>query len=334
MSIAFTRVNPGFAELMKKLTAIAGLVGDTPVRKLKCGSAELYVKLEYLNYSGSIKDRAVLNILSKAISKGEINRRSTVIESSSGNFAISLASICRSLGIRSVTVIDPNINPDYEKALHLLSSEVVKVNVRDKTGGFLLTRLDKVRELCEATPHAFWTDQYSNPDNYLAYYNGLAPEIIQSFPRLDYVFIGVSTCGTLAGISRRLKEHYPGIKIIAVDIRGSIIFGHQPEKRHISGLGSSLVPPQLSYALIDDVVMLSESDIVRGAFSLLEEQAIFGGASAGAMYYAASRFFDRSRHRRKPVVLFLCPDKGNAYLDTIYNLSWVRTHIDPDFSIS
>jgi cysteine synthase A len=165
----------------------------------------------------------------------------------------------------------------------------------------------------------------------MAYYNGLAPEVCEAMETLDYAFIGVSTCGTIAGMSRRLKEHYPNIKIVAVDIEGSVIFGHAPRKRHISGLGSSKVPPLLNEAVIDDVVMVSESHIVEGSRSLLTDHAIFGGASAGAMYYAANHYFDDTVLLNKPVSLFLCPDKGTAYLDNIYNAEWVHANIDPLF---
>lgn len=301
------------------------------MRQLADDKTNLFVKLEYTNYSGSIKDRAVFNILSNAVTKGLVNEKTTIVESSSGNFAISLASMCRTLGLKSVVVIDPNINADYEKALHVLADEVVKVQQRDKTGGFLLTRLETVQEICAAKKNVYWTNQYENPNNFLAYYNGLAVEVCDAMAELDFAFIGVSTCGTIAGISKRLKEHYPAVRIVAVDIEGSIIFGHEPKKRHISGLGSSKIPPLLCEANIDDVVMVSESCIVDGSRRLLKDHAIFGGASAGAMYHAARHYFDATPLNYKPACLFLCPDKGHAYLDNIYNADWVHDNIDPHY---
>jgi N-(2-amino-2-carboxyethyl)-L-glutamate synthase len=319
------------SSLGNRLAGVRSFIGNTPLKQLRDERMHLFVKLEYTNYSGSIKDRAVFNILSDAISKGLVNDKTTIVESSSGNFAVSLASMCRTLGLKSIVVIDPNINADYEKALNVLADKVVKVSQRDETGGFLLTRIQTVKDICASRRNVYWTNQYENPQNFMAYYNGLALEICDVLPALDYAFIGVSTCGTIAGISKRLKEHFPHIRIIAVDIDGSIIFGHAPKKRHISGLGSSKVPPLLEQALIDDVVMVPESDIVQGSRALLTDHAIFGGASAGAMYYAVNHYFDHIPVTGKPVCLFLCPDKGTAYLDNIYNAEWVSANIDPQF---
>lgn len=319
------------SSLTAKLSGIKSFIGNTPLKQLEDEKTNLFVKLEYTNYSGSIKDRAVFNILSNAIGKGLVNEKTTIVESSSGNFAISLALMCRTLGLKSIVVIDPNINVDYEKALNVLADKVVKVQQRDKTGGFLLTRLETVEEICTTKKNVYWTNQYENPYNFLAYHNGLAVEICDAMPALDYAFIGVSTCGTIAGISKRLKEHYNSVRIVAVDIEGSIIFGTEPRKRHISGLGSSKIPPLLSQADIDDVVMVSEAHIVKGSRNLLKDHAIFGGASAGAMYYAARHYFDATPLDHKPSCLFLCPDKGHAYLDNIYNADWVHDNIDPNF---
>jgi N-(2-amino-2-carboxyethyl)-L-glutamate synthase len=319
------------SSLAARLSGIKSFIGNTPLKQLEDEKTNLFVKLEYTNYSGSIKDRAVFNILSNAISKGLVNEKTTIVESSSGNFAISLALMCRTLGLKSIVVIDPNINVDYEKALNVLADKVVKVQQRDETGGFLLTRLQTVEEICTTKKNVYWTNQYENPFNFLAYHNGLAVEICDAMPVLDYAFIGVSTCGTIAGISKRLKEHYNSVRIVAVDIEGSIIFGNEPRKRHISGLGSSKVPPLLSQADIDDVVMVSEAHIVKGSRMLLRDHAIFGGASAGAMYYAARHYFNETPLSYKPSCLFLCPDKGHAYLDNIYNADWVHDNIDPHF---
>jgi len=112
-----------------------------------------------------------------------------------------------------------------------------------------------VKELCATIPNAYWTNQYGNLDAVEAHYELTAAEICADFDSLDYVFIGVSTAGTIAGVSRRLKEHYPNIRVIAVDAEGSAIFGGTPRKRHIPGIGSSIVPQLLSRAKIDDIVL-------------------------------------------------------------------------------
>jgi len=310
--------------LLAKIDSIGAFVGHTPLRKLQFEPADLYVKLEYNNLSGSIKDRAAYNILSHGIASGDIRSDSTLIESSSGNFALSLCSICRTLGLASVVVIDPNINNAYAQQLNYLASKVIRVTERDETGGYLLTRLQTVKDYCRLNENAYWTNQYENPNNYLAYYDGLGVELCDEFDTLDYAFIGVSTCGTIAGLSLRLKERFPDVKIVAVDIEGSIIFGEPPQKRYISGLGSSKVPPLLAKGRIDSVVNVSQLNIVRGAIELLSEQGIFGGASAGAMYYAAKSVLRKARHAHRSKAVFLCPDKGTAYLDNIYDPAWVE----------
>lgn len=314
-------------DIVHALDLISTYIGHTPVRQLRHDKAALFVKLEYNNYSGSIKDRAVLNILRKGVELGYIDKDTTVIESSSGNFAISLASMCRFIGIRSIVVIDPNINSDYERMVNLLATQVIKVTERDRTGGYLLSRIDKVNELCAQYDNIYWTNQYENKFNFQAYYHGLGLEICDSFDELDYVFVGVSTGGSIAGISRRIKEKFPQVKIVAVDIEGSVIFGQPPKKRYISGLGSSKVPGMIGEAIIDEVVHVAEINVVKGCRELLQNHTVFGGGSTGAMYYAATEFLATGNFDRKPVVLFLAPDKGAGYLDTVYNEEWVNRYL-------
>lgn len=290
--------------------------------RLNYADINLYVKLEYTNFSGSIKDRAAYNILLSGVENGSIKEGTQIVESSSGNFAIALASMCKYIGIKFIPVIDPVINQDYERYLRLLTKDVEKVEVADENGGYLLTRLKRVKDICSSSKTFFWTNQYGNPDNYLAYYNGLGLEICKSFSKLDYAFIAVSSGGTIIGTSRRLKEHFPNIKIIAVDIEGSIIFGQAPKKRSISGLGSSLRPELLDRALIDDVVIVSEKEIVEGCRGLLNEQTIFGGGSTGAAYCAIEKYYKSTGMAPKSNVLFLSADRGGGYLNTVYNSNW------------
>jgi cysteine synthase A len=151
----------------------------------------------------------------------------------------------------------------------------------------------------------------------------LGEEIAKSFERLDYLFVSVSSCGTITGLSKKLKEEFPGIKIIAVDVEGSVIFNFHPEKRFISGMGASIVPSILKNALIDEIIHISQMDIIKGCHELVNEQMIFGGASSGAAYFAIKKYFGHSNDSEKRNVLFLCPDRGDAYLDTVYNKEWI-----------
>src|SRR5437879_2996363 len=248
--------------LRRRLELLGKILRPTPHVPLAVEGMQLFAKLEYTNPVGSIKDRPAYWILKRAAERGEISDETTVIESSSGNFACALAAYTHLVGLNFIPVIDPNISSTYESFLRRLCPRVVKVEERDDTGGFLKTRLEMVKHLCSTIPDAFWTDQYGNPDAVEAHYLLTGGEICAEFDSLDYVFIGVSTGGTIAGVSRRLKEHYPNVQIIAVDSQGSVIFGDAPRKRHIPGIGSSIVPPLLSLALIDDVVLIPERETV------------------------------------------------------------------------
>src|SRR5688572_22387067 len=243
------------SSLVTRLEQLRKILRPTPCVPLAVKGMDLFAKLEYLNPVGSIKDRPAFWILKRAAERGEISDGTTVIESSSGNFASALAAYTRLVGLKFIPVIDPNISSAYESFLRRLCPTVVKVEERDDTGGFLKTRLEMVKHLCATIPNAYWTNQYGNPDAVDAHYELTAAEICADFDSLDYVFIGVSTAGTIAGVSRRLKEHYPGIRVIGVDTEGSVIFGGAPRKRHIPGVGSSIVPQLLSHAKVDDVVL-------------------------------------------------------------------------------
>src|SRR5438094_6301963 len=291
--------------LVTRLAQLGNILRPTPHVPLAVDGMQLFAKLEYLNPVGSIKDRPAFWILKRAAERGEICDETTVIESSSGNFASALAAFTRLVGLRFIPVIDPNISGTYESFLRRICPTVVKVEERDDTGGFLKTRLQKVKELCATVPNAYWTNQYGNLDAMEAHYELTAGEICADFDSLDYVFIGVSTAGTIAGVSRRLKEHYPDIRVIAVDTEGSAIFGGVPRKRHIPGIGSSIVPRLLSYAKIDDIVLISERETVQACRELLTSHGLFVGGSSGTAFAAVKRYAARMPADKRPTGLFL-----------------------------
>jgi len=314
--------------MISRLEAIKPFIGQTPLKELDLDNVKLFAKLEYTNLTGSIKDRPAYRILWEALSEKKIDSNTTIIESSSGNFAIALSIMCRNLGIKFIAVIDPVINQEYEKLLCLLCYKVIKVTEIDETGGYLLNRIKVVKEYCEQHENVFWPNQYDNYYNYLSYYEGLSLEVHRSFPKLDYIFVGVSSGGTITGLSLRLKELYPSIKVIGVDVEGSVIFGGKPQKRFISGLGASKSSSILSNAKIDEVVIIPQMAIVTGCEELLNEQVIFGGGSSGAVYYAIKQYFADKYIHDKPIVLFMCPDKGTAYMNTIYKENWLKEQIE------
>jgi N-(2-amino-2-carboxyethyl)-L-glutamate synthase len=248
------------------------------------------------------------------------------VESTSGNFGIALAGICKALKIRFMPVIDPNISGEKEAFLRLSGCDVVKVTEPDETGGFLLTRIKTVKQVLMENDNAYTPNQYENPDNCMAYYYTLGREITAALPRLDYAFISVSTGGTIAGLSNRLKEHYKNITIIAVDVEGSMIFSDKPKTRKISGMGASMRTVQFNKARIDDYMILPQKEIVQGCHELLSEHNLFLGGSSGAAYAAANMVL-KKLGKKNINAIFISPDAGSSYMDTIYNNEWRAKNI-------
>lgn len=322
-------VHPGYSQnLMNGIRQLDGMIGNTRMHKLNYPDANLYTKLECQNFFGSIKDRPALYIIKKAIEQNLVQENTTIIESTSGNFGISLASICQTLRLKFISVIDPNISIEKEKILKLNNAKLIKVTEPDKTGGFLLNRIRTVQEYIRENQNSYTPNQYENPNNYMAYYYTLGQEISAFFTELDYAFISVSTGGTITGVSNRLKEQFKNVKIIAVDVEGSLIFGDKPRVRKLSGMGASMRTQLINKALIDDFIILSESEIIKGCRNLLTEHNLFLGGSSGAAYVAADRVLKKSS-RKNLTAIFISPDAGSSYLDTIYNNDWVTQNILP-----
>jgi 2,3-diaminopropionate biosynthesis protein SbnA len=318
---AAAQISHGLSQRMLDRLAMAEhVLRPTPVVRLDDDRIELFTKLEFLNAIGSVKDRPAFWILKNAVKRGEVSPATTIIESSSGNFAHALAVFSRMLGLRFTAVVDPNVSPVMESLLRGHGAEIVKVTEPDSAYGFLRTRLRAVNGLLAGNSESYWPNQYSNLDGLHAHYSMTGTEIIEAVPDLDYAFIGVSSAATIAGVSRRLKEHNPRLKIVAVDVEGSIIFGQSPKTRTIPGLGSSVRPPLLDEALIDEIVVVSESEMIKGCHAMLERHGLFVGGSSGAAYAAIQQYFSNLHRLSRPRTLFLSCDSGAAYLHNIYNM--------------
>jgi cysteine synthase A len=320
--------------LLRRLALATNIIRETPIVRLSHKKIELFTKLEYTNGIGSIKDRPAFWILKCAIERGEIDQETTIIESSSGNFACALATFCRMLKLKFIPVVDPFVPPVYDAFLRTYCEKVIRVDECDDGGGYLKSRLRMVKMLMQEIPNSYWTNQYGNTDGMDAHYHLTAAEICHAMPQLDYVFIGVSSAGTISGVSRRLKEHYPNIRIIAVDAEGSVIFGQRPKKRYISGIGSSISPALVHRALIDEVMIVSEQDTIAACHELLEQHGLFVGGSTGTVYSAIQTYFRGASLKSCPKVLFLCCDRGTAYLHNIYNPEWVASHLHREMQIT
>lgn len=294
-------------------------VGDTPVVPIiNIQDVDIYAKLEYYNPTESIKDRAASYVLKKLIDNKRIDEKTMIVESSSGNFGVSLAAYCKLFNLQFTCVIDPMIARLNEKLICGMQAKIVKVTEPDMSGGYLLNRIRMVHQILEKETNSYWMNQYENEYIREAYENTLGVEICKEFDRLDYAFICVSSGGTIAGVSRRLKSYFKNIRIIAVDIIGSVIFGGKPVKRTIPGIGSSKIPLNLNYADIDDVMIISEEETIEYCHKFLQNYSIFAGGSSGAVYAAANKYFsDRSMsHTGKALMIF--PDSGSRYENIVY----------------
>ena len=320
--------------LLERATQIEASLVRTPICRLEHPRVNLFAKLEFCNPVGSVKDKPAFWALKSAITRGEIQEQTVVMESSSGNFANALSHFCRQLGLRFIPVIDPDIASANESRLSACCDRVIKVTERDDAQGYLKTRLEKIEHLQGSLPHTFWTNQYANPDVLEAHHRFAGGEICEAFQQLDYVFVGVSTAGTIGGISRRVKETFPRTQIVAVDAQGSVIFGGPPGRRYIPGIGATIVPPMLEQASIDHVISVPERDAVAGCRALLREHGIFAGGSTGSAYSAIGQMFSSCSASRRPNVLFLCCDRGDAYLDTVFDDRWVAAHLEAPAQIA
>jgi len=309
--------------ILQKLDLLEQRIGNSPVVPIVHPKIHLLAKIETGNLMGSVKDRAAYRIIRDAIENDLIHEDSEIIEASSGNFAVSCSAISAMLQLKFIAVIDPYINRSYEKLIEFFSHKVIKVDQKDKNQGYLLTKLEKVEQICRGNAKVFWLNQYGNPSNYEAHYYGTAAEICRQVKTLDFVFVAVATGGTIAGISCRLKETFPNVKIIAVDAEGSVIFGGPPKPRFIPGMGSGMVPPLVSQAKIDEFIRVKESDTVRACHELFFEHGLFLGGSTGTVYHGIKRYFEDKTFATPPTVLFLCPDRGHGYIDNVYDHEWL-----------
>ncbi|WIY62271.1 2,3-diaminopropionate biosynthesis protein SbnA [Bacillus arachidis] len=324
---------------MSIYNSVLDFVGKTPMVQLTSKdlcNVNLFVKLEGNNPTGSVKDRAAAHILETLLQKGDIDKDTTIIESSSGNFGIALASYCKRVGLKFICVVDPKILPVNEMIIRSLGATVIKVTEPDNSGGYLITRLEKVNELRNSIANSYWINQYGNKLVANAYYETVGKQICNEI-EVDYIFLGVSSGGTITGISNCVKEKFPKSKVIAVDMEGSVIFGLQPQNRSIPGIGSSIVPDILKDSIIDDVVIISEKTSIEMCKELLSEHAIFAGGSSGAVYGAVKNYFKDKNYVKKPNVVTLFADRGDRYFDTIYNEEWchkvLNLHSEKELSL-
>jgi len=307
---------------------VLSAIGGTPLVRLDRlfpgAGFRLHAKLEGLNPGGSSKDRPALAILENALRSGTIGPETVVVESSSGNMGIGLAQACCYYGLRFICVVDPKTSALNLKILEAYGTEVEHVTEPDAVSGeWLPARLQRVQELLGDVANSFWPNQYANADNSGAHYRTTIDEVVGALDgKLDFLFVATSTCGTIRGCGEYVRDHGLPARLIAVDALGSLIFGDVPVPRMIPGLGAGIRPPLCDPSLVDQVVHVSDSDCVVGCRLLVEREAILAGGSSGGVVAAIDKLKDSIP--AGAVCVAILPDRGERYLDTIYDDGWVR----------
>lgn len=306
-----------------------GLIGNTPLvrltRLLPESSFSIYAKLEMFNLGGSMKDRSSLGMLKEGLAKGLIRPGGTVIESSSGNMGIGLAQACKRHNLRFICVVDERINEQNLKLLRALGATINMVQPSEGKS-LLEARLQRVQELLIIHPGSYWPNQYTNPANPAAY-DTLMHEVDDALGgKVDALFCATGTCGTIRGCSDYIKKHKMATKIIAVDSDGSVIFGGRPKPRLIPGHGAAIRPPLFRSDMADEVIHVSDQDCVSGCRYLRDTESILAGGSSGAIITALRR--TASQIPAGANVVLILGDRGERYVDTVYNDAWVRTHFE------
>lgn len=303
---------------MRTYSDITKTIGNTPLvqtRKLAKGlPAELYLKLEFFNPLGSVKDRIGLNMIESAERAGKLRPGSHVIEPTSGNTGIGLAFVCAAKGYPLTLVMPETMSQERRTLLLMLGAKVVL------TPGPLGMKgaIGKARELIEKTPGSFFPSQFDNPSNPEVHRETTALEIWRDTDGLvDIVVAGVGTGGTLTGVGEVLKAKKPGLKMVAVEPEESpVISGGKPGPHKLQGIGAGFIPKNLNTSLIDEIEKVSSDEALAMARRVIREEGIPVGISSGAAVAAGLRQASKPENKGKLVVVII-PSHTERYLSTV-----------------
>lgn len=310
-------------------------IGNTPIVKLqsvaKDVASEIYVKLEYLNPGGSIKDRIGVYILEKAEKQGLIKPGGTIVEATSGNTGMGLAIAAAIKGYKCIFVMPDKMSKEKIQNLRAFGAKVVitptAVEPEDPRSYY-----QTAARLVKETPNSFYANQYHNPDNPEAHYTWTGPEIWEQVgTEMDTFCAGLGTGGTISGCARFLKEKNPKLKVVGVDPIGSLYYEYfrtgklGPSHSYlIEGIGEDFLPSTMNFKFVDEVVQVTDQEGLLMTRSLLTREGIYGGTSSGAAVVGAIKY---ARALKKPErILVILPDSGNRYLSKVYNDDWMREH--------
>lgn len=302
---------------MKIAQNITELIGNTPLVKLQKISAQtgatILGKCEFMNPTSSVKDRIGFNMIKTAMDNGLINAQTTIIEPTSGNTGIALASICASLDLKLILTMPESMSIERRKLLIALGAELVLTPASEGMSG----AINKANELTLAIENSIILQQFANPANPEIHRKTTALEILRDTDGVVDAFVAaVGTGGTLTGTSTVLKQEIPNIKIFAVEPKDSAVLSGEKAGAHkIQGIGAGFIPDILDVHIFNEVIKVSNEDAIETAKMLARTEGLLVGISAGANVYAAMQVAARAEFAGKTIVTILC-DTGERYLST------------------
>ncbi len=305
---------------MKIYQSIADLIGNTPLLEVQNYaannglSAKILAKLEYFNPAGSVKDRIAKAMLEDAESKGLLNKDTVIIEPTSGNTGIGLASLATAKGYKIILTMPETMSIERRNLLKAYGAELVLTEGAKGMKGAIA----KAQELAESTPNSFIPSQFTNKANPLVHYNTTGPEIWKDTDgKVDILVSGVGTGGTISGVGKYLKEKNSNIKIVAVEPEASPVLSKgTPGPHKIQGIGAGFVPDTLDTGIYDEIITVSNENAFETGKAFAKAEGVLVGISSGAALFAATELAKRSENTGKTIVVVL-PDTGERYLSTV-----------------
>lgn len=305
--------------MSKIYTSAEQLIGKTPLlelthieKKLDL-KARLLAKLEYLNPAGSVKDRIAKAMLDEAEASGKIKSDAVIIEPTSGNTGIGLASVAAARGYKIIIVMPETMSIERRQLMKAYGAELVLTDGAKGMKG----AIEKAKELAEEIPGSFVPSQFENKANARAHYYTTGPEIFEDTDgKVDIFVAGVGTGGTITGVGEYLKEKNPEVKIVAVEPASSAVLSTGAAGSHkIQGIGAGFVPEVLNTKIYDEIIAVSDEDAFAAGRLIGRSEGVLVGISAGAAMHAAAQLAKRPENEGKTIVVLL-PDTGDRYLST------------------